>query len=283
MMTLKNYNQYFSKALESRYPETEIQTFFFYLMEAYLGFERIQITLQPDFEIPESTLDHFNCALNRLKNEEPIQYILGTTEFYGLPFKVNKHVLIPRPETEELVAWILSDLQSFSTPLTVLDIGTGTGCIPITLKKNKPILNLHAIDISEDALNIARHNAQRNKVEINFIKQDILQTEKLNGTLDIIISNPPYVRDLEKKEIKNNVLKNEPHLALFVSDSDPLIFYSKIADLALNNLSQDGLLYFEINQYLGKETVQLLHEKGFKNVTLKTDMFGNHRMIKASL
>ncbi|CAM1347971.1 peptide chain release factor N(5)-glutamine methyltransferase [Tenacibaculum crassostreae] len=305
-MTLKEYKLYFSEELSSVFPQTEIDTFFFLLIEEYLGFQRIDLVLQPDFEISSEKEVILNEILNRLKKEEPIQYIIGKTEFYGLPFKVSLHTLIPRPETEELVEWILKE-ASENTKLNILDIGTGTGCIPISLKKNLPNATVSAIDVSEEALKIAKHNAELNEVGISFILQDILEAESLNVIanemkqsiidkeitssqtprndvkFDIIVSNPPYVRNLEKVEIKNNVLKNEPHLALFVDDNNPLIFYDKIADLSKKHLSKNGLLFFEINQYLGKETVEMLKEKGFTAIELRKDLFGNDRMIKASL
>ena len=237
--------------------------------------------MKPDYEITIEKETVLNTALERLLKEEPIQYIIGKTEFYGLPFNVNKHTLIPRPETEELVEWVLNTTEK-EEKLNIIDIGTGTGCIPISLKKHLPNTNISAIDVSEDALKIAELNAKLNNIDINFIRKDILETEQLTQMYDVIVSNPPYVRNLEKVEIKNNVLENEPHLALFVDDNNPLIFYDKIADLAKLHLSENGLLFFEINQYLGKETVKMLKDKGFNNIELKKDFSGNDRMIKAS-
>ncbi len=280
-MTLKNFRTFFNKELEGLYPQTEADTFFFFLIEEYLGFQRIDLTMKPGFEISIEKQELFHESIVRLKNEEPIQYILGYTEFYGLPFKVNTNTLIPRPETEELVEWILSEINKGSE-VSILDIGTGTGCIPITLSKYLPKATVSAIDVSDGALKIANENAALNNVSVDFIQKDILKTDELKE-YDIIVSNPPYVRNLEKVEIKNNVLENEPHLALFVDDNNPLIFYNKIADLAKKSLTKKGLLFFEINQYLGKETVGMLKEKGFKNIELCKDLFGNDRMIKASL
>ncbi|AZJ35789.1 peptide chain release factor N(5)-glutamine methyltransferase [Tenacibaculum singaporense] len=281
-MQLKQYKSYFSEELKSVFPQTEVDSFFFLLIEEYLDLKRIDLILQPNIEISSNIKELLDKALERLKKEEPIQYILGKTEFYGLPFKVNENTLIPRPETEELVEWILEEI-SVNDKRNILDIGTGTGCIPISLKKNLPSSNFSAIDVSEEALEIAKQNAKLNEVEISFINEDILKTKRLNGMFDIIVSNPPYVRELEKVEIKNNVLKNEPHLALFVKDDNPLLFYKKIADLAKSNLTKNGLLFFEINQYLGSETVDMLKSKGFTQIELQKDMFGNDRMIKASL
>ncbi|WP_299001767.1 peptide chain release factor N(5)-glutamine methyltransferase [uncultured Tenacibaculum sp.] len=281
-MNLKHFRAYFTEQLESIFPKTEIDAFFFLLIEEYLGLQRIDFTLQPTLEIPSKKYDLLNTALTRLQKEEPIQYILGKTEFYGYPFKINENTLIPRPETEELVEWILNEVKDNKQQLSILDIGTGTGCIPISLKKNLPSANVSAIDVSEETLKVAKDNASLNKAEITFILQDILQTEGLPQQFDVIVSNPPYVRELEKVEIKNNVLENEPHLALFVDDDNPLIFYKKIADLAIKSLTKKGLLFFEINQYLGSETIDMLKSKGFTKVELRKDLFGNNRMIKVT-
>lgn len=294
-MILKEFKTYFTEELSAIYPETEITSFFFLLIEEKLGFQRIDSVLKADFNIPSDVIEFFSLTIKRLQKEEPIQYILGNTEFYGLPFLVNKNTLIPRPETEELVEWVLEEvavLQNIQDEkISILDIGTGTGCIPISLKQQLPNATISAIDVSSDALITAKENAKLNSVKIDFFEADILKAINLEEILkqgqndvklDIIISNPPYVRELEKAEIKNNVLENEPHLALFVDDNNPLIFYDKIADLAKLHLSKNGLLFFEINQYLGKETLKMLEDKGFKNIELKKDFSGNDRMIKAS-
>lgn len=301
-MILKEFKSFFSDTLSEIYPKTEIDTFFFLLMEEKLNLQRIDTVLKPNFLIVDGILPELKKITKRLQKEEPIQYILGKTEFYGLPFIVDKNTLIPRPETEELVEWVLEEvikLQSCNVvKLSILDIGTGTGCIPVSLAKNLNDVQISAIDVSSDALKIAKQNANLNNVDVSFFEMNILETENLNTVakekrlkqvkhkatkLDIIISNPPYVRELEKVEINNNVLQNEPHLALFVDDNNPLIFYKKIADLAKQHLTKNGLLFFEINQYLGKETVEMLQQKGFKNIELKKDLFGNDRMIKANI
>lgn len=293
-MIVKQYRNYFNETLKTIYPITEIDSFFFLLLEEYLGFRRVDIVLKSDFKITQETLNLLQSATKQLEQEVPLQYVIGKTEFYGLPFVVNKHVLIPRPETEELVAWVVSESSRFKTfntstkqttetkQLKILDIGTGSGCIPISLKKQLPFAKISAIDISKEALGVAKKNAVLNNVDIHFILQDILKTVALDQHYDIIISNPPYVRELEKKELKNNVLKNEPHVALFVENDNPLIFYAKIAELAKNYLNKNGLLFFEINQYLGTETIDLVNKKGLKNIQLKKDMFGNDRIIVAS-
>ena len=293
-MIVKQYRNYFNETLKTIYPITEIDSFFFLLLEEYLGFRRVDIVLKSDFKITQETLNLLQSATKQLEQEVPLQYIIGKTEFYGLPFVVNKHVLIPRPETEELVAWVVSESSRFKTfntsikqttetkQLKILDIGTGSGCIPISLKKQLPFAKISAIDISKEALTVAKKNAVLNNVDIHFILQDILKTVALDQHYDIIISNPPYVRESEKKELKNNVLKNEPHVALFVENDNPLIFYAKIAELAKKYLNKNGLLFFEINQYLGTETIDLVNKKGLKNIQLKKDMFGNDRIIVAS-
>lgn len=293
-MIVKQYRNYFNETLKTIYPITEIDSFFFLLLEEYLGFRRVDIVLKSDFKITQETLNLLQSATKQLEQEVPLQYIIGKTEFYGLPFVVNKHVLIPRPETEELVACVVSEssrVKTFNTStkqttetkqLKILDIGTGSGCIPVSLKKQLPFAKISAIDISKEALSVAKKNAVLNNVDIHFILQDILKTVALDQQYDIIISNPPYVRELEKKELKNNVLKNEPHLALFVENDNPLIFYAKIAELAKKYLNKNGLLFFEINQYLATETIDLVNKKGLKNIQLKKDMFGNDRIIVAS-
>ena len=252
------------------------------MIEEHLSFQRIDQILQADFKIPKEKFNQLQAAKKRLLNEEPIQYIIGKTEFYGFPFFVDQNTLIPRPETEELVEYILNEIDK-NKPLQILDIGTGTGCISISLAKHLPNAIVSAIDISKEALIVSRKNAELNDVTINFIEQDILKTEKLSQKYDVIVSNPPYVRELEKVEIKNNVLENEPHLALFVDNENPLLFYKKIADLAKNHLTKNGILFFEINQYLGKETLEMLQEKGFQKSELQKDLFGNDRIIKAQL
>ena len=202
-----------------------------------------------------------------------------------MEFEVNANVLIPRSETEELVDWILKSQKSKveSQKIRILDIGTGSGCIAIALAKNLPNATVFAIDVSKNALATAKINAENNSVNVTFINQNILETEDLQQQFDIIVSNPPYVRHLEKEEIKKNVLDNEPHLALFVADNDALVFYKKIAELAQKNLSENGQVYFEINQYLGKETIDLLQKMNFATTELRKDIYGNDRMTKASV
>ena len=281
-MLLKQYKTHFFDSLKNIQEEQEIESFFFILTEYLHNLKRVDVALNPNFELSDAEVEKWNTILADLQQEKPIQYITGEAWFYGLRFEVNENTLIPRPETEELVEWIIESQKSKvqSQKCEILDIGTGTGCIPISLKTNLPQANVSAIDVSEKALEVAKRNAVLNKVDISFIQADILEVEDLNQHFDIIVSNPPYVRNLEKQEIKKNVLDYEPHLALFVEDTDALLFYRKIAQLALKNLSPNGLLFFEINQYLGKETVELLENFGFKNIELKKDIYGNDRMIR---
>ena len=305
----------FQKELLSIYPKEEITSFFYLLTEHRLGLKRLDLALDPNKIIKRDDERYFSNTINKLKKEIPVQYLIGTTEFFGLPFYVDPDVLIPRPETEELVEWVIKNTKEAgekNKPLRILDVGTGSGCIAISLAKNIPKANVWALDVSDSALELAKKNADLNYVEIEFIKEDILKINSIqklrkhkpkpitNGNkrasfskdigspdyeeekFDIIVSNPPYVRESEKQIIRNNVLMNEPHLALFVNDKNPLLFYDKIAGVAKESLVQNGKLYFEINQYLGKETVELLHKKGFKNIVLRKDIFGNDRMIFSS-
>jgi len=311
-MLLKSYKTKFFQELSSLYDEKEIESFFYLILENFHQIKRIDLALNPQMEMNDKQLLHWESILSDLKKQKPIQYILGETEFYGLPFLVNENTLIPRPETEELVELIIKQNSKSEIPpepkvngaklnskLKILDIGTGSGCIAISLVKNISNVEVYAIDISEEVLETAKKNAQINQVEIHFIQADILKINnleqlptsnpklethnpKLETQFDIIVSNPPYVRNLEKQEINPNVLEYEPHLALFVEDEDALLFYRKIAQLALKSLSPNGRLYFEINQYLGKETVELIESFGFKNVVLHKDIYGNDRMIEGT-
>jgi len=278
-MKLRAQKEIFFKTLENEYPAEEVHSFFFLLTEAFFGIKRLDLALNPELEIDEFQVKKIESALARLKNHEPIQHIIGETDFFGLTFKVDKNVLVPRPETEELVQWILDDFASEKKALKILDIGTGSGCIAISLAKNLPIAQISAIDISEKALEIAKTNAEINKTEINFLQEDILQAGNLAGSWDIIVSNPPYVRELEKKEMQRNVLEYEPETALYVKDEDPLLFYNKITRLARESLNPGGKLYFEINQYLADETEKMMQGQGFITEKRK-DIFGNYRMLK---
>src|SRR5690606_18633827 len=222
--------------------------------------------------------------LAQLRQEQPLQYILGVAHFMDLEFKVNGNVLIPRVETEELVRWILDDSRSGADPIRVLDIGTGSGCIAIALAKHLSGAQVHALDISPEALELARENATAHGVEVHFREEDILESPALGDAepkFDLIVSNPPYVRERAKLDMRNNVKEHELNIALFVPDKDPLRFYGAIARYAQENLRDGGFMYLEINQYHGKETESLLRKKNFSELELRKDLFGDDRMIKA--
>lgn len=280
---IKDYRTQFIQELSSIYDIGEVESFFYLILEEKQKLKRIDLALNPDLTFSKEEIQIWNSILEQLQKEIPVQYLLGKTSFYGLEFEVNSTVLIPRPETEELVEWIIESqkLEVGIKNIKILDIGTGSGCIAISLAKNIPNAQVFAIDVSEKALATAQKNANINEVNVAFIEKNILETDDLKQQFDIIVSNPPYVRELEKEEIKKNVLDNEPHLALFVEDDDALIFYKKIAELAHKNLSPNGQLFFEINQYLGKEMIEMLEKTGFKNIELRKDIYGNDRMMKA--
>ncbi len=278
-----NYSQIkkiFHQQLKENYIENEIDSLFFIALEYVTSISKIEYILQKKEEISEEKLIELKFILEELTKNKPIQYITKNAYFYGLNFYVNEKVLIPRQETNELVDWVLMSV-THSKPIKILDIGTGSGCIAITLKKNLPLSEVFAIDISNEAIQVAQKNANDNEVEINFLQKNILEINDLKSNFDIIISNPPYVRELEKLEMAPNVLDNEPHLALFVPDNNPLLFYEKITEIALKNLTEDGMLFFEINQYLSAETKKMIENKGFKNVILRKDLQENYRMILA--
>jgi len=285
-MKLKDLQQQFHSTLDTIYGKEEVSSFFSILTEFYLGLQRHHLILNPDEIISENDHLLFQNALEELKKERPVQYIIQSTEFLGLPLKVNENVLIPRPETEELVQWISKEIAQLpKQELHILDIGTGSGCIAIALKKKFPKTHVYGIDISGEALQLAKENAKLNQADISFAVADILVQNELpfNHDLkfDIIVSNPPYVREMEKEQMQSNVLGNEPSLALFVSDEDPLIFYQAIRNFAVNNLSENGLLFFEINEYLGNAMRTLLMNGIFKDIIIKKDVFEKDRMVKA--
>ena len=275
MEKVSNIIPYFIKQLNGIVQESEIISLAYISIDFLLGYNRSDCIIYSDKDITSDVSGRLKQIIVELKTNKPIQQIIGETEFYGLKFEVNDQTLIPRPETEELVQWILE--HKFTS---ALDIGTGSGCIAIALKKNKDA-EITAIDVSESALWVAKENAKINEVEINFLLQDILKTTTL-PKVDVIISNPPYILDMEKKLMLANVLDNEPHLALFVPNNNPLLFYKKIADLAFKSLSKKGLLFFEINEQFGKEIVAILCAIGFVDIKLKKDINDKHRMIKAT-
>lgn len=284
-MKIKQYRTQFIKELSSLYDAYEAESFFYRILEDKYNLRQIDLALNHELAFSDADLEVFDAFLNELKKEVPIQYLLGKTNFYGLDFEVNENVLIPRPETEELVDWIINENKFIdkTKKLKILDIGTGSGCIAISLAKNLLNAEVYAMDISKKAIETAKKNARNNNVKIIFILKNVLGLDILKSNFDIIVSNPPYVRNLEKKEIKKNVLDYEPHLALFVDDNDALVFYRKIAELAQKNLLERGQLYFEINQYLGEEMTELLEKMDFKNIELRKDIYENDRMISCKV
>lgn len=281
-MQLKDLKSAFENELHSLYDREEAFLLMQLALEKVLNlsYQDIKILAEETNIVPNDQ-ERLLMMLNDLKLGIPIQHIIGEAHFYGSVFKVGSDVLIPRPETEELVDWIISDFSNRkSEKLSILDVGTGSGCIPIILKKNLVNFNVTTLDISSKAIAIAKENAKNIGSELNFIEADILNYESTE-MYDIMVSNPPYIRQLEKADMHKNVVDFEPHLALFVSDADPLIFYRKIADFAQLNLKENGVLFLEINEYLAKETIQLLLDKHFKNIELRKDMQGKDRMIKA--
>lgn len=275
---------FFRTELNGMYDSGEIETFITYCFKAYTGRERATFFLNDTQTVNESELLKFNFAVKDLKQYKPIQYILGTADFYGLKLSVNPNVLIPRPETEELVHLVIKENKK-NENLTIIDIGTGSGCIAIALKKNIPQATVNAIDISERALQTAKQNAISNATDITFYQKDILEESVLatNTTYDIIVSNPPYIRLSEQSDMDSNVVDYEPHTALFVPNEKPLLFYDAISNFAMKFLNQGGKVYFEINQQLGNEVVQLLKEKKFSDIQLIKDLNGNNRIVKAQL
>ncbi|MFD2146522.1 peptide chain release factor N(5)-glutamine methyltransferase [Mucilaginibacter antarcticus] len=284
MKTIKDLFIIYRHGLAGIYDAPEIESLTLMVTTELLNLTKATIKAFPERELSATQQEDANLLLSQLITGRPLQYILGYTEFYGLKILVTPATLIPRPETEELVEWVLSSV-SHDCNLNILDIGTGSGCIAISLKKNLPGASVSGLDISVDALKTAKENALLNNVEVNFIETDILNiNSEINiPKSDIIISNPPYVTLEDKRQMHTNVTDFEPHTALFVPEDDPLLFYRAIADFALLNLTDNGLLFFEINESLGKETIDLLGSKGFKNIELRQDMSGRDRMIKAYL
>ena len=276
---MQNPKYFIKSELKDLYSPDEISSLTRLILEKEFAVPFADILACKFNHLSDAEMQKLTEIVGKLKNSEPIQYILGETDFFGLAFYVNGSVLIPRPETEELVQWVLESAEN--KPMKILDIGTGSGCIAVTLAKKLPSAEVHAWDISEDALEVARKNAERNGVKVIFVKRDMLLEPVSDEKFDIIVSNPPYVTEVEKTEMQENVLNFEPHLALFVPDDNALVFYEKIADFALTNLNKGGKLFFEINRAKGTDIARLLEEKGFKNIELRKDISGNERMVMA--
>lgn len=272
--------RYFHLKLDELYTENEVDSFFWMLLESELNLIRLDFMKDPDLRMTESQLLVFMSFTKRLAKFEPVQYIAGEAHFMGRVFKVDGAVLIPRPETEELVSWVLKSISHYKT-VEIIDIGTGSGCIPICLAGALKAAQVSAIDIMPNALSLAKYNAAVNKVNVDFKLADALQLEEVTDVYDVVVSNPPYVLESEKQQMRNNVLDYEPHVALFVEDTDPLLFYKSIAKWAQKSLKKGGMLFFEINEKYATETLQLLENIGFVNAEVKEDIFDKPRMIKA--
>ncbi len=280
--TLKQIQEAFVLQLQNIYSANEARQFTYILALYQMGYSKVDCLMRADEVLDEHDLGFFRDALQKLEQNIPVQHIIGETEFYGLPFTVNENVLIPRPETEELIQWIVQDCTKKDPK--ILDIGTGSGCIPITLKHQLPLAEVSSWDISDKALDVARHNAMINNVEVTFEQNDALNAEVApDFKVDIMVSNPPYIMESEQSLMQKNVLEHEPHLALFVPDNNALLFYNAIADLATQILNPGGSIYFEINEALGQEMIVLMEGKGFKNVELRKDLNDKDRMLKAVL
>ena len=273
---------YTREQLQDFFTEKEIHSFYLLMSEKITGHSRTELLTNKNTFFSNEQRNKLDFFIGKLKNSEPIQYILGETEFYGLNFIVNPTVLIPRPETEELVEWIEKD-NIGKHNLKILDIGTGSGCIALSLKNIFRDAEVTAYDVSTEALETAEKNAMLNNLSVSFQHVDIFEINELNYKWDIIVSNPPYIPNREKTAIQPNVLNYEPHLALFVPDSDPLIYYRKIADFALKHLNPPGKLYFEIHRDAGKDCIKMLIDSGFKNIELKKDIYRNDRMVRAEI
>ena len=269
------------KMLAGYYPDAEASALAKMLLVEVLHFSTLELFGGKDKEVFKKDLDVLYEMSRRLQNREPIQYIIGRETFCGMPFVVNRHVLIPRPETQDLVEWIIGEVQQ-TNPCRLLDMGTGSGCIAISLAKELPQAQVEAWDISGEALQVARQNALNNQVKVDFHQQDILSASPGIAEWNVIVSNPPYITNKEKAEMEANVLNWEPHTALFVPDHDPLLFYRKIAQLGMSMLVNGGALYFEINRAYGTETIAMLQALGYENIIIRKDRFNNERMIKAT-
>ena len=289
MKTVGEARIWLKENLKTVYAADELQEILFLVMNCITKLSQTQLHAFPEKELTEAQIKMLLLSAKKLQTGMPVQYALGETEFFGLKFEVNSSVLIPRPETEELVSWVLEERGMRSGErkeekvVQILDIGTGSGCIPIAIKKNWPEAEVSGLDISAEALQTAQKNALLNQAEVQFVQQDILNfyPVKEASEFSLIVSNPPYITPSEQKQMQSNVLDFEPHNALFVPENDPLLFYRAIAGYASFMLEKNGLLFFEINENYGKETIMLLQEKRFINIELRKDFRGKDRMIRA--
>lgn len=282
MKMLNDFKEQFFSELKYEFPEQELEVMYNRLLDQYLNTWG-NSNKREEVEFLDSMQTRFEDALSRLKKNEPLQYILGEAHFYGRVFKVNSNVHVPRPETETMVSWIKEDFkqlqQNKESKLTLLDIGTGCGLLPITLTKELPI-GAWGVDLSDKALEVARENSKLHRADVEFIQGDVLKWNELPMQFDIIVSNPPYVLEKAKKDVQRKILDYEPAMALYVKDEDPMLFNRKIAELAKTSLDSKGVVYVEINKYLGKETSEVFAENGFRT-EIRKDTFGNDRILKA--
>ena len=278
---ISSVKSYFFESLKS-FSLDEVNNYFSFLCYAWLNVSKADLLLNPDVEISESELLKFLYAIKDLKKNRPIQYIAGKTWFYGVELYVKEGVLIPRPETEELVDWVVSECKFEKQ---ILDIGTGSGCIPLAIKSKLRDLQLTGYDVSKDAIEMAQKNAKSLNLEVSFDEFDVLNWKLFpqENKFDVIVSNPPYIPEFDKKIMHENVLDYEPTLALFVPNDDPLVFYKAIADFSLINLNEQGKLYMEIHESYGREVVEIFQQLGYGNIEVRKDLQGKDRMIKASL
>jgi release factor glutamine methyltransferase len=281
-MSLQEIKTFLKQKLSSKIDAVELTSLIGMLIEAVTGWNRMQQIVNVNTELTKEQQAALENYAQQLLAGKPIQYILGKAWFMGNELMVNEHVLIPRPETEELVEWIISYASIMDKPLSILDIGTGSGCIPIALKLALPNCTLTGLDISKDALGVAQTNAKNLNASIEWMEEDILNTAALDSSYDIMVSNPPYIPLREKKDMQEQVLNFEPSIALFVSNEDPLIYYKAIAKIGKQNLTKNGQLFFEIHYDQGKSILALLDELNY-HAELRQDSFGKNRMIRASL
>jgi release factor glutamine methyltransferase len=274
------------KQLHGLYTASEIKSFYYLMLESVCNKDKHLLLRDKDNQLSVNELRRIREMVEELKKFRPIQYVLGETEFYGLKFKVNENVLIPRPETEELVEWICRCEPAPQSSANIMDIGTGSGCIAVSLSKNMPPATVYALDISENALALARQNAQANNVAVRFFQQDIFSHDPFAACrvpFSMMVSNPPYVVPSEKRHMSPNVLDYEPHEALFVPEEQPLLFYERIADLGRMHLESAGSLFFETGSLFGEAVAEMLRDKGYQSVELRKDLSGKPRMVKGQL
>lgn len=280
MRTVGYYLQRLADELDGQGDKNELRRFGLILFDYLRGYSRAKLMLANDYLLTTNEIEFLEDAIKRLKEFEPIQYIVGRVDFMGSSFMVDKSVLIPRPETEELVTWILEEYSGHEC--RVLDIGTGSGCIAITIKKRWPEARVEAWDVSPDAIEVASRNAKENQASVVFNQVDVLKAKACGFKYDIIVSNPPYVTEEDRQGMSKNVLMYEPHLALFPGKDNPLVFYESIAAFAKRSLAEGGRVYFEINEAFGMQVALILKNSGFSDITVREDLYARDRMVRAT-